>query len=244
MIKWNVPFSTSDKRLLTPYSSIAKSDPIDANVIMEFGRSNRIRLARRREKSRVELEALVTCRRQQIGLRTELCSQRLRTTSKAARKSIDAVLKALERQIESLEEQIRKLIDSDDDMSRMDKLLQSVPGVGAVLSATLLSELVELGTLSHRRTAALVGVAPYDDDSGAKRGKRSIRGGRGSVRNALYMATLAAIRFNPVLRAFFQRLTAAGKLWKVRVVACMRKLVTYLNTMLRDNLPWQELNVV
>jgi transposase len=223
---------------------LSKTDAIDAKVLVMYGQKAQPRLAQKRDKNRVELEALVTCRRQLLDARTAQNNQRLRTTSKAAVKSIDAVLKTLERQIESLDEQIRKLIDSDDDTGRMNKLLLSVPGVGPVLAATLLSELSELGTISPGKIAALVGVAPYNNDSGPVRGKRSIRGGRGSVRNVLYMATIAAVRCNPVLHAFAARLAAAGKIWKVRIVAAMRKLITYLNTMLRDNLTWQELNVV
>lgn len=232
------------RQLARGLGMLAKTDPIDARVLMEYARLARLRLAQKRDKNRVELEALVTCRRQLLHVRTEQTNRRSRTTSKAALKSIDAVLKAVERQIESLDEQIRKLIDSDDDMGRMDKLLRSVPGVGPVLAATLLSELGELGTISPGKVAALVGVAPYNNDSGKLRGKRSIHGGRAPVRGVLYMATLAAIASNPVIHAFAQRLDAAGKAPKVRIVACMRKLITYLNTMLRDNLTWHELNVV
>ena len=124
------------------------------------------------------------------------------------------------------------------------KRLQSVPGVGAVLSSTLLAELAELGASDHRRISALVGVAPFANDSGPRSGKRSIRGGRLEVRNALYMATLSAMRFNPVLKVFADRLKAAGKMPKVAIIACMRKLLALLNAMIRDNLTWQELQVV
>jgi len=222
----------------------AKTDAIDARVLAHLAERGAVRLLEKRDQCRVELEALVTCRRQLIDARTAHTNQRSRTASPAARRSVDAVLKTVARQIESLDSQIRKLIEADDDLGRGDGLLRSVPGVGPVLSATLLSELHELGRVSPKRAASLVGLAPYPDDSGKRRGKRRIRGGRASVRNVLYMATLAAMRDNPVIHRFAQHLRGAGKLPKVVIIACARKLLTLLNAMLRENLPWHELNLV
>ena len=147
-------------------------------------------------------------------------------------------------QIDSLDQQIRRLIDSDDDFKHMDTLLRSAPGVGPVLSSTLVAELSELGTTGRQDIAALVGVAPFDDDSGRRTGKRVIRGGRVQVRCVLYMAALAAVRCNPVLKRFAARLRAAGKSFKVTLVACMRKLLALLNAMIRDDLMWSQLDVV
>jgi transposase len=223
---------------------LAKTDKIDAFVLVRFAQAACPRLCARRSENQVELEALVTCRRQLTHVRTEQTNRRARTTSKAALKSVDAVLATVNKQIEKLDAQIRKLIDSDDDFSSIDKLLQSVPGVGAVLSSTLLAELHELGSADRRSISALVGVAPFNHDSGQLKGKRSIRGGRASVRCALYMATVAATRFNPLIKRFYQRLQAAGKLNKVAIVACMRKLVALLNAMIRENLYWNQLNAV
>lgn len=223
---------------------LAKTDRIDASVLMEFARLAEPRLAQKRTENQAELDALITCRRQLTAARTEQSNCRLTTRSSRAIKSIDAVLKTLSKQIELLDEKIRKLIDSDDDFKHQDRLLRSVPGVGPVLSATLLGELRELGKTDRREISALVGVAPFNRDSGAFRGQRSIRGGRVSVRCVLYMATLAAIRFNPVLRTFAQRLEKSGKAAKVIIVACMRKLLALLNAMVRDNLTWSQLNVV
>jgi transposase len=223
---------------------LAKTDPIDAGVLMEFGRLAEPRLAKKRSANQVELDDLITCRRQLTAARTAQANARLTTRSKDAQRSIDAVLQTLDKQIESLDQKIRKLIDSDDDFKHLDRLLQSVPGVGPVLSSTLLAELRELGTTDRREIGALVGVAPFNRDSGTFRGKRSIRGGRVSVRCVLYMATLAAIRFNPILRTFAERLSKAGKSAKVIIVACMRKLLGLVNAMVRDNLMWSELNVV
>jgi transposase len=223
---------------------LAKTDAIDAAVLVQFAQLASPRLAAKRSRNQVELEALITCRRQLVHVRTEQSNRRQQTRSRAAAKSIDAVLKTLQKQIDSLDAQIRKLIDTDDDMGRWDKLLQSVPGVGPTLSATLLAELVELGRLGRRQISALGGVAPFNCDSGRSRGKRAIRGGRASVRSVLYMATVAAIRCNPVIRAFAEHLRQAGKLPKVIIVACMRKLLVILNAMLREGIPWNHLKLV
>jgi len=222
----------------------AKTDAIDARVLAQFARLASPRQAQKRSANQAELEALVTCRRQLTHVRTEQTNRRKRTSSKAALKAIDAVLKAVDTQIETLDAQIRKLIESDDDFNSIDQLLQSVPGVGGVLSATLLAELGELGSTDRRQISALVGVAPFNHDSGQLKGKRAIRGGRTAVRSVLYMATLAAIRFNPIIKIFAERLKKAGKLNKVVIVACMRKLIALLNAMLRDRLPWDQLNLV
>ena len=149
-----------------------------------------------------------------------------------------------QKQIDSLDKQIRKLIESDDDFHNIDTLLKSVPGVGNVLSSTLLCEMSELGTLHRREAASLLGVAPFNKDSGKFKGKRAIRGGRASVRSVLYMSAIAAIRFNPIIKAFAQRLQEAGKLPKVIIVAAMRKLISILNAMVRDGLRWEQLDLV
>ena len=222
----------------------AKTDAIDARVLAQFARLASPRQAQKRPENQLELEALVTCRRQLTHVRTEQTNRRKRTDSKAALKAIDAVLKAIETQIDHLDAQIRKLIESDDDFNSIDKLLQSVPGVGGILSATLLAELGELGSTDRRQISSLVGVAPFNHDSGQLKGKRAIRGGRASVRSVLYMATITAIRCNPIIKTFAERLKKTGKLNKVVIVACMRKLVALLNAMLRDRLSWNQLTLV
>jgi transposase len=224
---------------------LAKNDAIDACVLVEFARRTEPLLARKRSEARVELEALVTCRRQLTLSQTEQLNRRSATRSKAAIKALDAVLGTLERQIADLEKRIRKLIEDDDrDLKPLDELLQSVPGVGAVLGSTLMAEMTELGTVGRATIGALVGVAPFDRDSGTFKGKRSIAGGRKDVRGVLYMAAVAARRFNPVIKAFGDRLEAKGKAAKVVIVACMRKLLTILNVMVRHQLRWEELDVV
>jgi transposase len=223
---------------------LAKTDPIDARTLMKFAQLAEPRLSQKRSANQSELDALITCRRQLTVSRTQQSNCKSATSSKAALRSIDAVLATLDRQIDQLDKQIRKLIDSDDDFKHLDRQLRSAPGVGPVLSSTLIAEVAELGDTNRRQISSLVGVAPFNRDSGRFNGKRSIRGGRGQVRNVLYMSALAAIRFNPILKAFAERLTQNGKAAKVVLVACMRKLLILLNAMIRDNLMWHELNVV
>lgn len=222
----------------------AKTDAADARTLADYARLAAPRLAEKRSKNRAELEALVTCRRQLLHVRTEQRNRRQQTASPAARKSIDAVLATLEAELASLDRQVADRIASDDDLGPPDELLRSVPGVGPVLSSTLLSELPELGRLGRREICSLAGVAPFNDDSGRHSGRRSIRGGRAEVRSVLYMSAVAAARCNPVIRAFAQRLKAAGKAGKVVIVACMRKLLTILNAMVRDRLTWDRLDLV
>jgi transposase len=223
---------------------LAKTDRIDARVLRRFGELAAPRLLQRRSKNQAELRDLVACRRQLCQTRTQQHNRRSATASKAALRSIDAVVAALDKQVDSLDRRIRDLLDADDDFRHLDKLLRSVPGVGPALSATIAADLRELGQADRRRVCALVGVAPFDHESGTVRGRRSIRGGRTSVRCVLYMATLAAMRFNPVIRPLAQRLRAAGKVPKVVIVACMRKLLTLINAMVRDGLTWDQLDVV
>lgn len=223
---------------------LAKTDAIDAAVLVEFARVAAPRLAVKRSEQQAELDALVTCRRQLVGAKTDQTNRLGATASKPARKALMAVLYVLEKQIKNLDQQIADIIDSDDDMKQIHQRIQKVPGVGPVLSSTLIAQLRELGQTDRQEISALVGVAPFNHDSGKYRGKRAIRGGRTDLRNTLYMGTQSAIRYNPIIRLFAQRLQTAGKAPKVVIVACMRKLLTLLNAMIRDNLSWDQLNVV
>jgi transposase len=248
LLEANLPVALVNPRNVRQFAGgigiLAKTDPIDARVLVEFAKLASPRLAEKRSANQVELDALITCRRQTTQLRAIQTNRRGTTSSKTAIKTIDAILKTLDREIQRLDKKIRALVESDDDFDSIDKLLRSVPGVGAVVSATLLAELKELGSADHRRVSALVGVAPYNHDSGTMKGQRSIFGGRASVRSVLYMATVTAIRCNPVIKAFADRLEKLGKAKKVQIVASMRKLLGYLNVMIRDRIPWSELNVV
>jgi len=227
---------------------LAKTDRLDAQMLVEFARRAEPRLAAKQRQIQAELEALVTCRRQLIATRTmhgnQLKQTQTRGGCKAAAKALKRVIDVLNGQIDSLDGQIRKLIESDDDFDHKDRLLQSAPGIGDVTSATLIAELPELGKTDRHRIGALSGVVPFNHDSGKLKGTRSISGGRASVRCALYMCALGAMRCNPLIQAFAQRLRAAGKKNKVILVACMRKLAAIFNAMIRENLPWHELQLV
>lgn len=224
---------------------LAKTDAIDARVLVTYARHASPRLAKKRSAHRAELEALVTCRRQLIGVRTEQRNRLGITRAARARQAIEAVLDTLEQQIDALNTQIRALIEEDDDdLGRWDRLLRTVPGIGPIASATLLAELLELGAVGRTQISALAGVAPFNRDSGGMRGRRAIRGGRPQVRSVLYMAAVTAIRCNPIIRPFAERLRAKGKPPKVVIVAAMRKLLTILNAMIRDQLEWSQLKIV
>jgi transposase len=223
---------------------LSKTDRIDARVLRRFGQLASPRLTEKRSKNEAELQSLVACRRQLNVTRVQQKNRLTSTSSKPARRSIEKVIETLDKQINLLDKQIRELINADDDFKHLDQLLQSVPGVGPTLSATLAAELRELGQADRQQIGALVGVAPYNHDSGKFAGQRCIRGGRTSVRCVLYMATVASIRFNPIIKAMYDRLTHAGKKKKVAIVACMRKLFALLNAMIREGVRWDQLNVV
>jgi len=223
---------------------LAKTDAIDARVLVEFARLALPRLAVKRSEKQAELDALVTCRKQLVAAKVDQDNRLESTASKPARKALNAVLRVLEKQIKTLDKQIAAIIDSDDDLRDLDRRLKSVPGVGPVLASTLISQLAELGQTSRQKLASLVGVAPFNHDSGKHRGKRAIRGGRDAVRNVLYMSANIAILHNPVLKAFANRLKATGKPPKIVIVACMNKLLSLINAMVRDKLSWDQLTVV
>jgi transposase len=223
---------------------LAKTDAIDAATLMKFAEVAAPRLAVKRSEKQAELDALVTCRKQLVSVRTDQSNRLGATASKSAQKALRAVIAVLDTQIQKLDEQIADIIDSDDDMKQIHQRLREVPGVGPVLASTLLAQLRELGEADRRELAALVGVAPFNHDSGKHHGKRAIRGGRTALRNVLYMAANIAIMHNPVIRAFAERLRKTGKVPKVIIVACMRKLLNLLNAMIRENLAWSELTVV
>jgi len=217
---------------------LAKTDRLDAQLLARFAQHVQPQPLEKHPEKQAELEQLVTRRRQLIDLRTAESNRRELTTAKAARRSIDRVLKVLDQQIDAIELAIAQLIESHDDWRHKADLLESAPGVGVVTSSGLIAKLPELGQLDRQQIAALVGLAPFNHDSGKLRGQRSIYGGRESVRGLLYMAAFAARRCNPTIRAFAERLEAAGKPFKVVLTACMRKLLVILNAMIKNNTPW------
>jgi transposase len=223
---------------------LAKTDAIDARVLAKFAQLASPRLLEKRSHNQIELDALVSCRRQLKSTLTQQTNRRATTRSKPALKALDHVIKTLETEIAKLDAAIRKIIDTDDDFKDLDRIIRSVPGLGPVASATLIGQVPELGKTDRRTAPALLGVVPYNHDSGKHRGQRSISGGRTEPRCVLYMATITAIRCNPVIKAFADRLRENGKKPKVIITACMRKLVTILNAMLRERLEWNQLKLV
>lgn len=217
---------------------LAKTDRLDAAVLARFGRDVRPRpLAQTRERQG-ELDDLVARRRQLVELRTAEMNRRGMAASKPIRKSIQSVIDQLNKERGRIEKAILALVESDDEWRPRAELLRSAPGVGPVAAVTLVADLPELGRLNRRQIASLVGLAPFNHDSGRLKGQRAIRGGRAAVRSVLYMAALSARRFNPVIKAFADRLAAAGKPPKLVLVACMRKLLVILNTMVKNDTHW------
>lgn len=220
---------------------LAKTDKVDARMLAEFAavllrRDDLARFLRPLVDDQQQwLAALVTRRRQLLSM---LLSerQRLQSTPTGLHPSIEAIVAAIKAQLDDIEAQM--VTHVDDHFAELDTVLQSASGIGPVASATLIAELPELGRLNRREIAALVGIAPMANDSGSSKGRRRIQGGRFDVRRVLYMAALTASRRNPVIKVFYDRLLAAGKLPKVALVACMRKLLTTLNAMVRTNKPW------
>lgn len=220
---------------------LAKTDGIDARLLAEFAgvlvrREDLASFIRPLTDSQQQtLAAMVTRRRQ---LLTMLLSerQRLQLAIAVVRPSIEAMVEAIRKQLDEVEGQMVSHVGEH--YAELDKLLRSASGIGPVASATLIAELPELGLLNRRQIAALVGVAPMANDSGKRHGRRRVQGGRFEIRRVLYMATLTATVHNPTIKAFYQHLLTAGKLPKVALVACMRKLLTTLNAMVRTNTPW------
>jgi transposase len=224
---------------------LAKTDRIDAAVLADFGHkhADALRpLAAPGDNAAVllmlrDLRELVARRRQLVDQCVANRCQREHATLPAVRRSVDRTVKHLSAEVKAVEAEVQRLIDADAGLAARQKALLAVPGIGPRVSRVLVSELPELGGLDRRRIAALVGVAPLNDDSGARAGARHIRGGRATVRAALYMATLVATRHDPVIRDHYRRLRAAGKPKKVALVACMRKRLNYLTSLLSKGKP-------
>ncbi len=218
---------------------LAKTDSIDARVIARFAEAIHPEVRPIPDEQGRALANTLARRRQIVEMITAE-HNRWRRAQGALQERIFRHLTYLRHELSDLDSELRQQITQNPNWREKDQLLKSVPGVGKVLSSTLLAELPELGTLSNKQIAALVGVAPLNRDSGSIRGGRSVWGGRAHVRTTLYMATLVATLHNPTIQAFYFRLTSAGKAKKVALVACMRKLLTTLNAMLRHHAPWSD----
>ena len=218
---------------------LAKTDALDAAVIAHFAEAVRPEARPVPDAQAQALGELVTRRRQIVDMMAVERGRRKRLSDRRMLKSIDRLLKALQRELSDLEADLDETIRGTPAWRETEDLLKSVPGIGDVTARTLIADLPELGTLDRKKIAALVGVAPFNRDSGTLRGKRTVWGGRANVRAALYMAALVASRHNPILSRFYLRLLEAGKPKKVALTAVMRKLLTILNAIVRDQTPWQ-----
>ena len=217
--------------------TLAKTDSLDAAVLAHFADAVRPEVRPLKDAETQVLSSLVA-RRQQVMTMLVAERNRLSSATMAVRPSIEAHIAWLKQQLDDLDQGLRQTLRQSPVWREKDDLLRSVPGIGNQISLTLLAYLPELGTLNRRQIAALVGVAPFNRDSGTLRGKRTVWGGRARVRTALYMGALVASRFNPVIRDFYQRLLSAGKPKKLALTACMRKLLIILNSMLKYGSSW------
>jgi transposase len=216
---------------------LAKTDKIDAEMIARFAEAIRPEVRPLKDADAHRLQALVARRRQLVEMLT-MEENRLGTATRWTRPDIEAHIEWLTEGINKVGKDTASFIKKTPLWREKEDLLRSVKGIGPVSACTLLARLPELGKLNRKKISALVGVAPFNRDSGKYRGRRTIFGGRADVRAVLYMATLSAIRYNPAIKAFYERLVHAGKLRKVAITACMRKLLVILNAMVRTNTSW------
>ena len=217
----------------------AKTDAIDAQIISQYATVVNPTPTAMKSDHDQKHSALVTRRNQLVDLINQENNRLKQSWDEDAKASIRDVLEMLKKQLKSIDSQLTNMLASDTENQRTIEILDSVKGVGPVTISTLLAELPELGTLNRGEVAKLVGVAPINRDSGSKSGKRFIGGGRGQVRRVLYMATVVAVRYNPAIKAFYTHLKSQGKASMVAIVACMRKLLTILNLLIKTNQLWE-----
>jgi len=222
---------------------LAKTDVLDAQNLAEYGKNIQPRLFVAKSEEGRRLSAMVG-RRRQLGDMHKAEKNRLRTAKAEIKASLQTVIDCLEAEVERLDNEIRKFMEAHADFKVQERLLRSAKSIGPVTAATLLADLPELGKLDRKQIAALVGVAPMNHDSGKKRGYRKTKGGRPEVRSVLYMSALSGIRYNPVIKAQYEQLLKRGKQRKVAITACMRKILTILNAMMRDQQPFREVGMV
>ena len=218
---------------------LAKTDKLDAFNLAEFGKQMKPRKFEAKSESGRYVSALLV-RRRQVEEMLKAEKSRLRTVHAEMRGSVERMIEVLKEEIKQLEKELDKFMKENEEWQEQEQILTSAKGVGRVTAATLLAELPELGKLDRKKIAALVGLAPMNSDSGKKRGYRKTKGGRSVVRSALYMSTLVATRYNPMIQAQYQELLRRGKVKKVALTACMRKFLTILNAMMRERAPFKQ----
>ena len=226
------------RRFADAIGQLAKTDQIDARLIARFAAAVKPIARPAADANAQTIKDLTVRRRQLVSLRT-MEKNRRQVMPRELKSGIDRIIKTLDRELKRLEQLIDHAVDQHAPSRHKRELLTSMPGIGDSVAATLLGDLPELGSLNRREIASLTGVAPFNRDSGKLRGKRRIRGGRAHSRTALYLSAMVATRFNPDIKRFYERLVSAGKHKKVALTACIRKIVTALNAMIRDNSPWQ-----
>jgi transposase len=226
------------RRFADAIGQLAKTDEIDARLIARFAAAVKPLARPASDTNAQAIKDLVVRRRQLVSLRTTEKNRR-QVMPQELKAGIDRIIKTLDRELKTLEQLIDAAVDQHAPARHKRELLTSMPGIGNSVAATLIGDLPELGSLNRREIASLTGVAPFNRDSGKLRGKRRIRGGRAQSRTALFLSAMVATRFNPDIKRFYERLLSAGKHKKVALTACIRKIVTALNAMLRDNSPWQ-----
>jgi transposase len=219
---------------------MAKTDAIDAAVIALFASALKPPKAEKVSENARRIRALTARRNQLIRLRTAENNRLEHVFDKSIAKSIKAVICVIDKQLDEVEKQIAGCIEHDPQMKEKSGIIKTMPGIGDTTSAMIVAELPELGRLNRREIASLIGVAPMNRDSGIFRGKRMTGGGRSGIRTCLFMPTLVAIRYNPAVKNFYERLLKAGKTKMTAIVACMRKIITILNSMVANNQPWRE----
>jgi len=226
------------RRFADAIGQLAKTDQIDARLIARFAAAVKPLARPASDANAQAIKDLTVRRRQLVSLRT-MEKNRRQVMPQELRTGIDRIIKTLDRELKRLEQLIEHAVEQHAPSRHKRELLTSMPGIGNAVAATLIGDLPELGSLNRREIASLTGVAPFNRDSGKLRGKRRIRGGRAHSRTALYLSAMVATRFNPDIKRFYERLVSAGKHKKVALTACIRKIVTALNAMIRDNSPWQ-----
>ncbi|MBB1297005.1 IS110 family transposase [Pseudoalteromonas sp. SR41-7] len=237
----NIPFVVANpvniKRFAGAIGQKAKTDKLDAQLIAHFGEAIKPPLSSLKPEQMRLMSDLLSRRRQLMDMQT-MEKNRSQIMPKTISSLIKPILTALKNQIEKVDLKLQKLIKECDEYKVKNDIIQSVPGVGNVVAFNLLSDMPELGCVNNKEAASLVGVAPFNRESGAYQGKRMIRGGRPKIRTAMYMAMMSAIQCNPKFKAIYHRLVAAGKPKKVAIIACIRKLIVIINSMVRDGVMW------
>jgi len=225
------------RRYAGAIEQLAKTDKIDAALIAEFAFKVQPKVTPQKSKNLIAIKNLISRRRQLMGLRTQELN-RIKIMGKDLAVSIRRIIRALDAEIQRMEKRLAQHVERQAVWTEKQAILKSAPGVGDTLVYTLLADLPELGEVNNKEISALVGVAPVNRDSGRMRGKRRIQGGRANIRTVLYMSTLSATQCNPVIKAFYKKLVAKGKNKKVALTACMRKFITILNTMVKNETEW------